>query len=37
MDNKKSVLIPERINNITAMLDKTTIESIVNFQSLLPE
>ena len=34
MDNKKSDLIPERINNITAMLDKTTIESIVNFQNI---
>ena len=34
MDNKKSVSIPERINNITSMLDNTSIDSIVDFKNI---
>ena len=34
MDKKKSVSIPERINNITAMLDNTNIDSIVDFKNI---
>jgi hypothetical protein len=34
MDNKKSVSIPERINNITLMLDNTNIDSIVDFKNI---
>jgi len=34
MDNKKSVSIPERINNITSMLDNTSIDSIVDFKNM---
>jgi len=34
MDKKKSVSIPERINNITLMLDNTNIDSIVDFKNI---
>jgi len=34
MDNKKSVSIPERINNITSMLDNTSIDSIIDFKNI---
>ena len=34
MDNKKSVSILERINNITNMLDNTNIDSIVDFKNI---
>jgi len=34
MDNRKSVSITERINNITTMLDNTNIDSIVDFKNI---
>jgi hypothetical protein len=34
MDSKKSISIPERINNIESMLSNTTIQSIVDFKNL---
>jgi len=34
MENKKSRLIPERINNIEAMLKQTNIDSIIDFKDI---
>jgi hypothetical protein len=34
MDNRKSVSITERINNITSMLDNTNIDSIIDFKNI---
>lgn len=34
MENKKSISIPERINNIESMLNNTNIDSIINFKNI---